>query len=148
MILKEQNYDGEHANGQWVEINDYHSPHQQSPMQEYNGFAYMPASHITSDAGYSRPVTSTYSNQTLQPMGAAQWPSMLTNPSTTLPPATIAHPPLAPVSTVISPSSLPPLSTPQVAPSARRTLTDQDRRRMCQYHEDNPSVKQTEIGGK
>jgi hypothetical protein len=26
-------------------------------------------------------------------------------------------------------------------------LTDQDRRRMCQYHEDNPTVKQTEIGG-
>jgi hypothetical protein len=26
-------------------------------------------------------------------------------------------------------------------------LTDQDRRRMCQYHEENPSVKQTEIGG-
>jgi len=28
------------------------------------------------------------------------------------------------------------------------TLTDSDRRRMCQYHEENPSVKQTEIGGK
>jgi hypothetical protein len=33
---------------------------------------------------------------------------------------------------------------PQSTP--RRTLTDDDRRRMCQYHEDNPTVKQTEIG--
>jgi hypothetical protein len=31
--------------------------------------------------------------------------------------------------------------------SPRRTLTDSDRRRMCQYPEENPSVKQTEIGG-
>lgn len=28
----------------------------------------------------------------------------------------------------------------------RRTLTDADRRRMCLYHEENPNVKQTEIG--
>jgi hypothetical protein len=29
----------------------------------------------------------------------------------------------------------------------RRTLSDDDRQRMCQYHLDNPAVKQTEIGG-
>ncbi|RKF64987.1 hypothetical protein GcM3_127007 [Golovinomyces cichoracearum] len=29
---------------------------------------------------------------------------------------------------------------------SRRTLTDEDRKRMCQYHEDNPSKKQAEIG--
>ncbi|KAI5779202.1 hypothetical protein DFH27DRAFT_489226 [Peziza echinospora] len=31
-------------------------------------------------------------------------------------------------------------------PSPRRTLTDADRRRMCLFHEENPNVKQTEIG--
>lgn len=31
--------------------------------------------------------------------------------------------------------------------SPRRTLTDADRRRMCLFHEENPTVKQTEIGG-
>ncbi|EPQ63700.1 hypothetical protein BGT96224_5103, partial [Blumeria graminis f. sp. tritici 96224] len=31
--------------------------------------------------------------------------------------------------------------------SPRKTLTHNDRRRMCQYHEENPTVKQTEIGG-
>ena len=29
----------------------------------------------------------------------------------------------------------------------RRTLTDADRRSMCVYHEENPTLKQTEIGG-
>lgn len=33
-------------------------------------------------------------------------------------------------------------------PTPRRTLTDADRRRMCLYKRDNPSKKQTEIGGK
>jgi hypothetical protein len=29
----------------------------------------------------------------------------------------------------------------------RRILTDEDRRRMCDYHKSHPSLKQTEIGG-
>lgn len=35
----------------------------------------------------------------------------------------------------------------QSTSSPRRTLTDADRRRMCIFHEENPNVKQTEIGG-
>jgi len=31
--------------------------------------------------------------------------------------------------------------------SPRKMLTDDDRKRICQHHEDNPKVKQTEIGG-
>ncbi|KAG0128244.1 hypothetical protein HOY82DRAFT_38709 [Tuber indicum] len=34
----------------------------------------------------------------------------------------------------------------QSTSSPRRTLTDADRRRMCIFHEENPNVKQTEIG--
>jgi hypothetical protein len=30
----------------------------------------------------------------------------------------------------------------------RRTLTDEDRRQMCLYHEENKTAKQTDIGGK
>ncbi|KAK2753663.1 hypothetical protein FQN55_000026 [Onygenales sp. PD_40] len=44
--------------------------------------------------------------------------------------------PMEPAYTPITPAP----STP------RRTLTDNDRRRMCLYHEENPHVKQTEIG--
>lgn len=32
-------------------------------------------------------------------------------------------------------------------PSARKTLTENDRRRMCQYHDKNPYIEYTEIGG-
>lgn len=38
--------------------------------------------------------------------------------------------------------------TPRSAPTPRRTLTDEERRRICQYHEDHKEAKQTDIGGK
>jgi len=41
-------------------------------------------------------------------------------------------------------------SVPSVVPPAkspRKMLTDDDRKKICQHHEDNPKVKQTEIGG-
>jgi hypothetical protein len=64
------------------------------------------------------------------------WPSMLTNN----PGPPLAYP--LEFSDFMSTN----LST--VSPSLpRRTLTDDDRRRMCQYHRDYPAVKQTEIGG-
>ncbi|KUI65057.1 Major centromere autoantigen B [Cytospora mali] len=69
------------------------------------------------------------------------WPSMLTNPN-----SYNSSPPVA-----IQPASAPPLKTtrpaiPPIASQPRKTLTDDDRRRMCQYHIDHPSMKQTEIG--
>lgn len=71
------------------------------------------------------------------------WPSMLTNPGgfNTSPP--VAIPPVSAGVVPLKPSR-PPLS--QLASQPRKTLTDDDRRRMCQYHLDNPSMKQTEIG--
>ena len=66
---------------------------------------------------------------------------MLTNPASYPPPPVaipVTAPPLVKGSTGKVPGGT---STP------RKTLTDSDRRRMCQYHEENPSVKQTEIGG-
>jgi len=72
-----------------------------------------------------------------------QWPSMLTSQSTYQPPLF----PSAPVP--ITPASATPVSatsTQTRTSTPRKTLTDTDRRRMCQYHEENPTVKQTEIG--
>ena len=37
--------------------------------------------------------------------------------------------------------------TPSGNSTPRRVLTDDDRRRMCEYHESHPGVKQTDIGG-
>ncbi|MCJ1256396.1 hypothetical protein MMC24_004217 [Lignoscripta atroalba] len=147
MMMKEHHHDGDYANGQWVEIHDYHSPPHHSPMHEYNGFGYMSSSHLPLEPAYNRSLPSSYQmHQPLQPLITAQWPSMLTSPSNSAPPTLPAAPPLAPVSTVATAHPLPPITNPPSAPSSRRTLTDTDRRRMCQYHEDNPTVKQTEIG--
>lgn len=69
------------------------------------------------------------------------WPSLRTNPSQTYGNAPIRIPPRA----------TPPLKQQPKLPSLttstpRKTLTNEDRRRMCQYAEDHPNVKQTEIG--
>ncbi|KAI0155859.1 hypothetical protein BJ166DRAFT_594069 [Pestalotiopsis sp. NC0098] len=69
------------------------------------------------------------------------WPSLRTNPSQSYGNAPIRIPPRA----------TPPLKQQPKLPSLttstpRKTLTNEDRRRMCQYAEDHPNVKQTEIG--
>ena len=83
----------------------------------------------------------------LHPLTAPQWPSMLNSR---------AHPGLQLITPQpqqpIQPVSIKQLRTPKSARSARSTpiprmfLTDNDRKRMCQYAEDHPNAKQTEIG--
>lgn len=155
MMVKEEHHDGEYGNSQWMEIHDYHSPQVQSPVHEYTGFGYMSPHHgMPLEPVYNPPMPLSYqSHHPAPPLITAQWPSMLTNPSNNGPAmisaaSILPSPPLAPISTYSLAHSLPQPTAPVPVPSARRTLTDQDRRRMCQYHEDNPSVKQTEIGGK
>ncbi|KAH8894834.1 hypothetical protein GQ53DRAFT_63787 [Thozetella sp. PMI_491] len=79
------------------------------------------------------------------------WPSMLlTNPNHNAGYGQPPHsaPPVAIPPVVSAPSQLKtklqPLMTTTSQP--RKTLTDDDRRRMCQYAEDHPNAKQTEIG--
>ena len=87
---------------------------------------------------------------------APQWGGML--PTTTaastsyIPSPAIAPPPPPPplppaqaASAAITANQPP--STQASNPTPRRTLTDTDRRKMCLYHEENPNIKQTEIGG-
>ncbi len=138
----------------WVDINNGYNPSQhQSPIFEHGGFGFMqPLQHnAPTEQSYNpqrmlQPLPPHTTHQQLQPLimpSNPTWPSMLTNP------ASYSAPPVA------IPASAPPLikgngtKLPAIhaAPSPRKTLTDSDRRRMCQYHEDNPSVKQTEIGG-
>lgn len=140
--------DSHYSNDGWgVPINNYSSPQQTSPIFEYHNFPYM-----NNGLPHSLPVEPTFtrmppplaphSHQQLLPLimpSHPTWPSMLTNP------AGYQAPPVAipPSSAAMKAAKL----AAHPAPSPRKTLTDQDRRRMCQYHEDNPSVKQTEIGG-
>ena len=138
-----EDHTGWHENGQY--------PHHSSPVQDFNGFhAYtpMPMEPIYGNGMHPPhpqhpPPRSTH--QQLQPLIMPQWPSMLTSQSTYQPSIF----PSAPVP--ITPASATPVSATsthsRTSSTPRKTLTDQDRRRMCQYHEDNPTVKQTEIGG-
>lgn len=148
----EQNHTAPHdedfGTGQWVEIASDHSPHQ-SPLHEYNGFGFMSSTHVPLDSIYTRPIHTSYAaDPPLHPLIMPQWPSQITNPSEG-PPAAIPLPrALAPVSAINPPHSAPPAPSAPAPSTARKTLTDQDRRRMCQYHEDHPTIKQTEIGGK
>jgi hypothetical protein len=126
----------------------YPHSHHGTPAQEYSTF-HFPSPNLSigtstfENAMPQRPV-----HQQLQPLVMPQWPSMLnSHPSQPYQPA---YPqPVQP----IQPMTLAPLPTPISATSSRsgstprKTLTDLDRKQMCQYAEENPTAKQTEIGG-
>lgn len=157
--------DHEHHNGHetgyggnegWVDLSHSYSTSQhQSPIYEQNGFQFAQPFHQQ----HGLPTPESFNQQRIAPSPQPQtthqqllplimpshptWPSMLTNP------ASYAAPPVAipPVSAPLVKGNGPKLPSIHATPSPRKTLTDNDRRRMCQYHEENPSVKQTEIGG-
>lgn len=134
---------------------DQISPPASSPS---NGFG--PFEFTATDTLFTRPFEPSFSAPpTLHPLNTGEttlWPSQITNPSDH-----VSHPVALPVvrssgtaiqdvaaSPPLAPPPLPaPVRSTPVLSTARRTLSDDDRRRMCKYHDENPSVKQTEIGG-
>jgi hypothetical protein len=58
------------------------------------------------------------------------WPSILTNPT----------------GYQAQPASTPPIPA-LIKPPQKKTLTDDDRRRICEYHEENLAAKHKDIGG-
>lgn len=126
----------------------YPHSHHGTPATEYPNFVWSsppnPESFV--QASGQRPT-----HQSLHPLVMPQWPSMLS--SQALQPAPNYYSTIMPQTQVdtISPT---PLMTP-VSPAStrsgstqRRTLTDDERRKMCEYHEQFPTAKQTEIGCK
>ncbi|KAI9770109.1 MAG: hypothetical protein M1840_003559 [Geoglossum simile] len=130
------------ASSQWMEISGYPAPQHHSPAHEYGAFGFVhspPAMSVEANYNRMNPPAHT-THQQLQPLIMPQWPSMLTSQSAFNPPIVPTAPSSAPMSTTASSHSTHSTSSP------RRTLTDADRRRMCIYHEEHPTVKQTEIG--
>ncbi|KAL2074687.1 hypothetical protein VTL71DRAFT_8466 [Oculimacula yallundae] len=144
------------GNDGWNMNQNYHSSSQhQSPVYEQNGFSFMQQplhEGIPTTQPFPsqrmpllQPSPAHTSPPQLQPLimpGQSTWPSMMiTNPG---------YPPPAVTIPVSGPAILrrngKKTSRSRSTSSPRRTLTDSDRRRMCQYHVDNPSVKQTQIG--
>jgi hypothetical protein len=140
----------------WVDIShSYNSSQHQSPIYEHGGFGFpmqpvqnhgLPTEPSYNTQRVSQPPHSLPPHQQLLPLimpSHPTWPSMLTNPASYSAPP-IAIPPASAPLVKGSNTKLPAIHT---TPTPRKTLTDNDRRRMCQYHEENPTVKQTEIGG-
>ena len=146
-LAQDNTYGSEH----WVDMNTYSHP--QTTLPDYSGgYGYMPPiTHGLPSESLGRmppppppqsmqpPHQSPYQPLTLLVPSNPTWPSMLTNPNS------YSNQPVAipPVPAPLKTTKVTPLHAPS---GPRKTLTDDDRRRMCQYHEDNPHVKQTEIG--
>lgn len=144
-------HDNSYGNEAWGDMSSYHH---QTTMADYGGgFNYMPPiSHGLPSESLGRmppppppqPQTS-HAPLPMLMMPHATWPSQLTNPNNYGP-----HPggglvPVPSVTAPLKPSKLPSIQTTS---QPRKTLTDEDRRQMCQYAEDNPGVKQTDIGAR
>ena len=148
-------HENDFGSGRMDELgNEQSSPPVTSSPHEYSTFGFQ----APTDSIFNRPFQSSFSSPpSLHPLNTSEatlWPSQITNPSEhSSPPislpilrSTEAMPQKTPTST--SPSQASPAARPATTLStSRRTLSDDDRRRMCKYHEENPSVKQTEIGG-
>ncbi|KAK1751670.1 hypothetical protein QBC47DRAFT_73566 [Echria macrotheca] len=153
--------DNSYSNESWVDMNSYH----QTSMPDYGGqYGYMPpitthglsSNHGLAPTTHGLPSESlsrmppppapqhpqtTHAQLPMLMMPHATWPSMLTNPNNYgqhSAPMTIP-----PVTAPLKPSKLPAIQT-----QPRKTLTDEDRRAMCQYAEEHPGVKQTDIGAR
>lgn len=150
-------HDNSYSNEQWVDMNTY----THMAMTTYGGDYYIPPTthglpsesigmapppvphpmHSQAHNNFASHLPHPLIIPTQQP-SQVPWPSLRTNPS-----QSYSAPPVP-----IPPASVPmrqPLKLPTINTSQpRKTLTDEDRRNMCLFHEDNPHAKQTEIGQK
>lgn len=132
----------------WIDLgNALHSPHQSPPLPEYHSFLYGSSPPgLTMEPSYDMSMPPPYASLPLL-MPSHPWPSMLANqpqpqlPDTYLPPVPIPASQPKPIRPMPARKSSTGGSTP------RRMLTDEDRRRMCLYHEEHKTAKQTDIGG-
>ncbi|KAL2753566.1 hypothetical protein ACRALDRAFT_2111757 [Sodiomyces alcalophilus JCM 7366] len=155
-------HDAPHSNEHWGDM----SPYSQNTMPDYSSFHYGSHSpHGLTSESISRMPPPPVPLQPMQPIQPIQphhqrqphahlsmltiptqqpaWPSMLTNPN-----SYSAHsaPPIS-MPSMVAPTPAKMTRPPGASQSTpRKTLTDDDRRRMCQYHLENPNMKQTEIG--
>jgi hypothetical protein len=160
-------------NEAWANLSPYNqSPYGNSPMTDYGFPNYV--HHPLPSESLSRmpppPPQPQYHHQMIQPapsphipqqpqqshahMGHHQlpmlntnttWPSQLTNPSPSGGSYSAPPPTITPVSSATTVDAPP---VPIREEKQRRSLSIEQKRLMCQYHEENPGVKQAEIGAK
>ncbi|KAK8124638.1 uncharacterized protein PG998_000397 [Apiospora kogelbergensis] len=159
-------HDSTYSNNHWVDVN---AAYNQMSMPEYNNNFYLapvtthglPSESIGGGHMPPPPMPSQLHQsqihhqqqlhfpgqqhpQSLLQTQKVNWPSLHTNPGQSYPTPPVAIPAQSTVPIRQTPKHLPSITTSQ----PRKTLSDDDRRRMCQYAADNPKSKQTEIGAK
>ncbi|WQF75981.1 Putative HTH CenpB-type DNA-binding domain, Homeobox-like domain superfamily [Colletotrichum destructivum] len=140
------------GNDGWSDMSPYGH---QNGLSDYGGFAFMPTvSHGLPSESIGRmapppapvqPMQSHQQSHAQLPMlmipSQPTWPSMLTNPNS------YSAPPLGMAPIVAPAPSRPTTRLPNgPQPQQRRVLSDDDRKKMCQYAAEHPNVKQTDIG--
>ncbi len=158
MNMPPEHQDSHHSGyGQsgWMNVHGAYSASPQtsmSPMHELSSFDYQTTAPMPMEPAYNmhRPSPFAASHpQMLPPLmtpHSGLWPSMLASQ-----PGSAYHAPIQPTGPLQTPLSASTASdmTPTSAKTttSRRKLTDEERRQMCIEAEQNPNMKQTQIGG-
>ncbi|KAF5572230.1 centromere binding B [Fusarium pseudoanthophilum] len=140
----------------WTSMSPYsQSPYSASPLTEYPSFGAFVNHGLPSESMNRMPPPPPQTHQMLQPSPTPMahhqlpllnttWPSQLTNPA---PPQSYSAPPLS----MTPATSAPPVEPPRLPTQhekSRKTLTTEQKRAMCQFHEDNPGTRQADIGAR
>ncbi|KAL2020247.1 hypothetical protein VTK56DRAFT_8571 [Thermocarpiscus australiensis] len=149
--------DNTYGTDTWVNMNTFH---QQTTMPDYGaGFGFTSPIHqgLPSESlsrmpppppppqPIHQPQATHHTQLPMLMMPHTTWPSMLTNPNNYGPPHSAPPVAIPPLTAPLKTSKLPAIQT---SSQPRKTLTDEDRRAMCQYAEDHPTAKQTDIGAR
>ncbi|KAF5659924.1 centromere binding B [Fusarium heterosporum] len=142
-----------YGNDAWTSLSPYsQSPYSTSPLTEYPSFGTFVGHGLSSEPINRMPPPQTHQMiQPAPPMAHHQlpllnttWPSQLTNPA---PSQSYSAPPLS----MTPATSAPPVEPPRLPTQhekSRKTLTTEQKRAMCQFHEDNPGTRQADIGAR
>jgi len=137
----------------WMNVPSAYSASPQtsmSPINEYPAYDYHPVTPMPMEPTYNMPRASPFPTTHAQMPPAlimphnGVWPSMLASQ-----PQANYQPPILPavIQTPLSASTGSDMTPTSAKPPPRRKLTDDDRRQMCIEAEQNPFMKQVQIGG-
>ena len=136
----------------WMNVPSAYSASPQtsmSPIKEYSACDYHPVTPTPIEPAYNMsrasPFVTTHAQMPLIIPYNGVWPSMLASqPQANYQPPIL---PAEPIQTTLSASTGSNVTPTSVKLPPRRKLTDDDRRQMCIEAEQNPFMKQVQIGG-
>lgn len=117
--------------------------------QQYSGFKFSTPQVVMGPGTFDVSIPQGSMTPESQPLLMPKWPSMLRSQShSTFQPAYL--PPVQPIGPATQSASQTPVSATltRSTKAPRKTLTDVDRKRMCQYDAEHPKSKQTDIAGR